>query len=397
MIKLLSRIFIKNNGEYENPKVRGAYGILCGAVGIFLNILLFAGKFIAGTISKSVAVTADAFNNLADAGSSIITMFGFKLAGQKPDPEHPFGHGRFEYISGLLVSIAIILMGIELLKSSVDKIIHPEMTEFSYLTVGILAASILVKLYMSFYNKNIGKKIDSAALKATGTDSLSDTISTVVVLISVIVSHYFKIAIDGYCGLAVAAFVLYSGIKSAKETITPLLGIPPDPEFVKQVEETVLKYEGVTGIHDMIVHDYGPGRLMVSLHAEMATDENSDIFKMHDIIDNIEKDIKENLNCEITIHLDPVAANDERTNRLKEEVTTILNGLDKVLTLHDFRIVPGETHTNLIFDIVIPFKYRMSDNEISEYMKKAIHEMDDGQYFAVINIDHAYVKPPQKA
>ena len=397
MIKLLSRIFIKNNGEYENPKVRGAYGILCGAVGIFLNILLFAGKFIAGTISKSVAVTADAFNNLADAGSSIITMFGFKLAGQKPDPEHPFGHGRFEYISGLLVSIAIILMGIELLKSSVDKIIHPEMTEFSYLTVGILAASILVKLYMSFYNKHIGKKIDSAALKATGTDSLSDTISTVVVLISVIVSHYFKIAIDGYCGLAVAAFVLYSGIKSAKETITPLLGIPPDPEFVKQVEETVLKYEGVTGIHDMIVHDYGPGRLMVSLHAEMATDENSDIFKMHDIIDNIEKDIKENLNCEITIHLDPVAANDERTNRLKEKVTAILNGLDKVLTLHDFRIVPGETHTNLIFDIVIPFKYSMSDNEVSEYMKKAIHEMDDGQYFAVINIDHAYVKPPQKA
>lgn len=397
MIKLLSRIFIKNNGEYENPKVRGAYGILCGAVGIFLNILLFAGKFIAGTISKSVAVTADAFNNLADAGSSIITMFGFKLAGQKPDPEHPFGHGRFEYISGLLVSIAIILMGIELLKSSVDKIIHPEMTEFSYLTVGILAASILVKLYMSFYNKHIGKKIDSAALKATGTDSLSDTISTVVVLISVIVSHYFKIAIDGYCGLAVAAFVLYSGIKSAKETITPLLGIPPEPEFVKQVEETVLKYEGVTGIHDMIVHDYGPGRLMVSLHAEMATDENSDIFKMHDIIDNIEKDIKENLNCEITIHLDPVAANDERTNRLKEKVTAILNGLDKVLTLHDFRIVPGETHTNLIFDIVIPFKYSMSDNEVSEYMKKAIHEMDDGQYFAVINIDHAYVKPPQKA
>ena len=397
MIKLLSRIFIKNNGEYENPKVRGAYGILCGAVGIFLNVLLFAGKFIAGTISKSVAVTADAFNNLADAGSSIITMFGFKLAGQKPDPEHPFGHGRFEYISGLLVSIAIILMGIELLKSSVDKIIHPEMTEFSYLTVGILAASILVKLYMSFYNKHIGKKIDSAALKATGTDSLSDTISTVVVLISVIVSHYFKIAIDGYCGLAVAAFVLYSGIKSAKETITPLLGIPPEPEFVKQVEETVLKYEGVTGIHDMIVHDYGPGRLMVSLHAEMATDENSDIFKMHDIIDNIEKDIKENLNCEITIHLDPVAANDERTNRLKEKVTAILNGLDKVLTLHDFRIVPGETHTNLIFDIVIPFKYSMSDNEVSEYMKKAIHEMDDGQYFAVINIDHAYVKPPQKA
>ena len=316
MLKFLAKLFIKTPREYDDPATRRAYGVLCGAVGILLNILLFAGKFIAGSLAKSVAVTADAFNNLADAGSSVITMIGFRLAGQKPDKEHPFGHGRFEYIAGLLVSAAIILMGVELLKTSVEKIIAPQAVEFSVLTAVILVFSVAVKIYMAVYNGSLGKKLASPALAAAARDSLSDSIATAVVLVSSAVGHFLRINIDGWCGAAVAVFVLRAGIMSVRDTLAPLLGTEPDPEFVKRINDIVLSYPEISAIHDLIIHDYGPGRQIISLHAEMPTESGSDIFKLHDIVDNAERRLRQELGCDATIHLDPVAAEDEQTQML---------------------------------------------------------------------------------
>lgn len=390
MIKLLSKLFIREYRNYESPSVRSAYGVLCGGFGIFLNILLFIGKFIAGSLAKSVAVTADAFNNLSDAGSSVITLLGFRLARQKPDPEHPFGHGRIEYISGLLVSAAIILMGAELLKSSIEKIIHPEEIQFSVLTAIILAVSILIKLYMSLYNRAIGNKINSTALHATSQDSFSDCIATSVVLVSSLIAHFFKLNIDGYCGLAVAAFVIYSGINSIKDTISPLLGSATDPEFVKKIEIIIKSFPNISGIHDLIVHDYGPGRLMISLHAEMPVTDDYDIFEMHDIIDSAERKLESELGCEATIHLDPVAGNDEKTALLKKQMLDIIHRLSPKLSLHDFRVVPGPTHTNLIFDVVVPFDLALTFNEIRKYIDDSLKSWEDGVYYTVVNFDRPF-------
>ena len=390
MIKLLSRIFIKHYKNYESPAVRSSYGVLCGGFGIFLNILLFIGKFIAGTLAKSVSITADAFNNLADAGSSIITLLGFRLARQKPDIKHPFGHGRIEYIAGLLVSAAIILMGFELAKSSISKIISPEPIEFSVLTAAILVCSILVKLYMVFYNKSIGKKIKSSTLGATALDSCSDCIATSVVLVSSLIAHFFKINIDGYCGVLVAAFVIYSGIRSLQETITPLLGQSPDKEFIDRIQKLIEKFPEITGIHDLIVHDYGPGRLMISLHAEMPVHEDSDIFAMHDIIDNAERLLSKELECLVTIHLDPTRANDEKVAELKAKTVNVLHGISPGLSLHDFRVVPGPTHTNLIFDVVIPFDLKLKEDEIIEKLNSAVADWDDAKYYVVVSFDRPY-------
>ena len=387
MIKLLSKIFIKDRENYESPAVRSAYGVLCGGFGIFLNVLLFVGKYIAGTIARSVAITADSFNNLADAASSIMTMLGFHLSRQKPDTEHPFGHGRIEYITGLLVSAAIILMGVELLKSSFTKILHPEAIEFSWLTAAILIAGILVKLYMFMYNRATGKKINSSALHATAQDSLSDCIATSVVLAASIVSHFFKLNIDGYCGLAVALFVIYSGIMSVKDTITPLLGETPDPELIKKIEALVLSYPEISGIHDLIVHDYGPGRLMISVHAEVPVTADFDVFAMHDVIDNAERRLAGELGCEATIHLDPVASDDELTTGLKKRITEIVTSISDELTLHDFRVVPGPSHTNLIFDVVVPFDSKLSFDEIKSGIDSAVESMNDGIYYAVVHFD----------
>lgn len=391
MITLLSRIFIKNRDDYADPKVRGAYGVLCGAVGILLNILLFTGKLIAGGIARSVAITADAFNNLSDAGSSIISMLGFKLASQKPDTEHPFGHGRFEYIAGLLVSAAIILMGFELLKSSIQKIIHPEPTEFSILVVVILCVSVAVKLYMFFYNRRIGKRIKSPALAATAGDSLSDSVATSVVLIATIVGHFTGLMIDGWCGALVSLFVLYSGVKAMRETIAPLLGQTPEPEFVQKIEDIVTSYDRIAGIHDLVIHDYGPGRRMVSLHAEVPMTADDDVFNVHDIIDNAERRLREELGCDATIHLDPVAAGDEQTAFLKEEMTAALHGIDPALMLHDFRIVPGPTHTNMIFDVVVPFDFSMTPEQVKAKVEAAAEKMEGGKYYAVVTIDRPFV------
>ena len=394
MLKFLAKMFIKTPREYDDPATRRAYGVLCGAIGILLNILLFAGKFIAGSLAKSVAVTADAFNNLADAGSSVITMIGFRLAGQKPDKEHPFGHGRFEYIAGLLVSAAIILMGVELLKTSVEKIIAPQAVEFSVLTAVILVFSVAVKIYMAVYNGSLGKKLASPALAAAAKDSLSDSIATAVVLVSSAVGHFLRINIDGWCGAAVAVFVLRAGIMSVRDTLAPLLGTEPDPEFVKRINDIVLSYPEISAIHDLIIHDYGPGRQIISLHAEMPTESGSDIFKLHDIVDNAERRLRQELGCDATIHLDPVAAEDEHTQMLHERMEAALFEINSGLTMHDFRIVPGPTHTNLIFDVVVPYDNKMPQAEILEKIEYAAAELpsgkNGGKYYAVVRFDRPF-------
>lgn len=388
MITLLSKIFIKDRTDYLSPAVRRAYGTLCSIVGIFLNILMFAGKFIAGTIAKSVSITADAFNNLSDAASSIITLLGFRLAGKKPDPNHPFGHGRIEYLSGLAVSVLILVMGFELLKSSVTKIFNPEPIVPSMLAGGIMVAAILIKVYMAIYNKGIGKKIDSAAMAAVAADSLSDTISTFVVLLSMIVYKLFDVNIDAYAGVLVAVLILKTGIESVRDTIAPLLGQAPEPELVNKIEEIVMSQEHVVGIHDFIVHDYGPGRLFVSLHAEVPGD--IDIFVLHDEIDNAEFDLRREIGCEPTIHMDPVVVNDERVIAMKAKIEEIINSYDATLTFHDFRMVPGETHTNLLFDVVVPAKYKKSNEEVEAELKELIESQCDG-CFAVMHVEQSYV------
>jgi len=387
MVTLLAKLFIPHRKDYKNPRVRQLYGMLCGIVGILLNIFLFIGKLLAGTLSHSIAITADAFNNLSDAGSSFITLAGFKLAAGKPDPDHPYGHGRIEYLSGLFVSMLILLMAVELIKSSVDKIMHPSQTTFSLLVLIILLVSIMVKVYMAFYNYSIGAKIDSAALKATATDSRSDTISTLLVVISSLVTHFTDYQIDGYCGLLVGLFILYSGFQAAKDTINPLLGQAPDKEFVNQVEEIVMRHPLVLGIHDMMVHDYGPGRVMVSLHAEVPS--NGDILEIHDMIDHIENELHEVLNCEATIHMDPLVHDDPVINETKEKVSRIILEIDEALHFHDFRMVKGPTHTNVIFDILVPYRFSIPDDELVNIIKKEIQAMDS-TYFAVIKVDHSY-------
>lgn len=389
MITLLSRWFIRDRDHVTDPAVRRAYGQLCGLTGIGLNVLLFIGKFLAGTISGSIAITADAFNNLSDAGSSVITLLGFRLAGRKPDPEHPFGHGRIEYISGLIVSGLILLMGAELAKTSFDKILHPAAVDFSVIAMVILAVSILVKLYMSLYNRRIGKKINSAAMAATAADSISDAISTSAVLAAMLVAKFSGLMIDGYVGMIVAVLILISGVKAAKETIAPLLGQAPETEFVQQIERIVMSHPPICGIHDLVVHDYGPGRVMISLHAEVPA--GGDMLELHDVIDNAEIALRRELNCEAVIHMDPIVTDDGITSELRAKVSELVKTIDERITIHDFRIVPGNTHTNLIFDAVVPFDIGISAQEVSERISRLVSGMDSN-YFAVVLVEHSYVK-----
>lgn len=388
MVSFLSRIFIKNRENYQMPQVRQAYGMLCGAVGIALNIFLFIGKWLAGTLSGSIAITADAFNNLSDAGSSVITLIGFKLSGQKPDPEHPFGHGRMEYISGLFVSVAILIMGFELIKTSVEKILHPEAIDSSPVVLGILAVSILAKLYMCFYNRSIGKKISSSAMEATANDSLSDTVSTALVLAATLISQFTGLLLDGWLGVLVGIFIFYTGITTMKDTINPLWGQAPEKDFVKHIEEIVMAHETVHGIHDLIVHDYGPGRLMISLHAEVSATGN--LLLIHDEIDNIETELQSKLHCAATIHMDPIVTDNEEVNRLREVVGEMARSLDSSLTIHDFRMVEGPTHINLIFDVAIPFACKLTDVEVISALRASVRSLPGPQYFAVIQADRVY-------
>lgn len=390
MVVLLAKFMGIEN--YAADKKRSAYGKLCGIVGIFLNILLFLGKFIAGMISNSIAITADAFNNLSDAGSSLVTLIGFKLSEQKPDSEHPFGHGRMEYLSGLVVSAVILMMGFELVKDSIDKILHPTEVEFSIIVLSILIVSILLKLYMALYNFQYGKKYESGTLKATATDSLSDCVSTTVVLIATVIGHYTDVQIDGFCGIAVGILIFVAGINASRETLDPLLGQPPEPEFVDQIEEMVLSFdkETIIGIHDLIVHDYGPGRRVISLHAEVPAE--GDMLALHDVIDNLEMKLRTELGCLTTIHMDPVVTTDERVAELKEKCNEIIKNIGTKLTLHDFRVVFGDTHINLIFDVVIPFEFALSDAETIKLIQEKIWEKIGKKYFIVVTIDKPAVR-----
>ena len=388
MISLLAKWLIPHREQVEDSAVRRAWGALCGFVGIGLNILLFAGKLAAGTLSGSIAITADAFNNLSDAGSSVVPLLGFRLAGKKPDAGHPFGHGRLEYVSGLVVAGLILLMGAELAKSSVDKILHPEAVTFSWLAAGILLASIGVKLYMYLYNRAVGKKIKSAAMSATAADSLSDTAATSAVLLAMVIGKLTNVQLDGWVGLVVALFILWSAVQAARDTISPLLGQAPDPMLVKEIESLVMAHDTVVGIHDLVVHDYGPGRCIISLHAEVPADEQ--VLELHDVIDNIEEELAQKLHCEAVIHMDPVVVGDPTVTALHQQVAALVKTIDPRITIHDFRMVPGQTHTNLIFDAVIPFDERLTRQQVADRIRQMVSEME-GDYRAVVKVENSYV------
>ena len=386
MIEQLARLFLKPE-ERDAASLRRGYGVLCGAVGVCLNVLLFLGKFLAGRLAGSIAITADAFNNLSDAGSSFVTLLGFRLAGQKPDVHHPFGHGRIEYLSGLVVSMLILLMGFELGRSSLAKILHPAPVDSGPLVLGILCVSIAVKLYMTFYNRRLGKKLDSPALLATAADSLSDSAATAAVLLATLAGQAFRVSLDGWAGLLVAAFILWSGVQSARDTIDPLLGTPPTPEFVRQIRELVLASPGIIGLHDLIVHDYGPGRRMLSLHAEVSASE--DVLVLHDEIDNVERELRERLGCEAVIHMDPIVTDDGVTAETRRKVADLIHCIDDAINIHDFRMVAGPTHTNVIFDAVVPYNFRLTDRVVEEKIRTVVRTLD-GSYYAVVRVERSY-------
>lgn len=389
MIELLAKRFIRDRENVKDPTVRRAYGTLCGAVGIALNILLFIGKFFAGTISGSIAITADAFNNLSDAGSSAVTLLGFRLAGRKPDPEHPFGHGRIEYISGLIVAGLILLMGVELVKTSVGKIFHPEAVDLTAVALVILAVSVAVKIYMGLYNRSVGKRIASPAMLATAKDSFSDAAATAAVLLATVVGKVTGLKIDGWLGLLVAGLILRAAWEAAQETLSPLLGQAPDDEFVRQIHDIVMAHEGILGIHDLVVHDYGPGRVMISLHAEVPAE--GDILELHDVIDNAEMALQRELGCEAVIHMDPVVTGDGITTELRGQVAQLVSTIHPEATIHDFRMVAGPTHTNLIFDAVVPYGGELTNAQVEQRIKEAVRGMA-GNYYAVVKVENAYVR-----
>lgn len=365
---------------------RNKYGMLCGIVGIFLNLTLFAGKLFAGMLSGAISITADAFNNLSDAGSSIITIAGFKMAAQRADEEHPYGHARMEYVATLAVAAIILIMGFELFRDSFGKIIKPQDIEFSWLIVAILLASIAVKCIMAVYNFYFSKKLDSSTLEATGRDSLSDCIATSVVLAATLIAHFSGLNLDGIGGVFVSLFIFYSGISSAREAIDPLLGAKPEPEFVDRLKEMVLDFDkNILGMHDLMVHDYGPGHRIVSFHAEVP--EDGDMVELHDIIDNLERRIRRELGCIVTIHMDPVAIEDEEVAVLKAEVLSVIKGLDSHINMHDFRIIRGDTHTNLVFDIAVPFGYITSDDDICNAIQENVRKKLGKNYYTVIEVD----------
>jgi len=389
--RLLNR-FIPNADQTQDPAVRQRYGQLAGGVGIALNLLLFLGKLLAGVLTASIAVTADAFNNLSDAASSVVTLLGFRLAGQEADEEHPFGHGRAEYLAGLIVSLVILLVGVELAQNSVRKIFHPEEIAFSWLSCVILGVAILTKLWMFFFNRTLSRRIQSSAMAATAADSLSDAVATGLVLLSTLVEHWLHLQIDGLAGLLVAAFILKTGWESAKDTLDPLLGRPMDAELAADIDRIVRAHPHILGIHDLIYHDYGPGRAMMSFHAEVPAD--GDMLELHDIIDHIERELKNRHHIDTVIHMDPVVW-DERTRQLKEQVLALAQALDPALTIHDFRITAGPMHTNLIFDVVVPYGFRLTDGQVREELSRGIRELSE-KYYAVIQVDHSYISQEER-
>ena len=372
MTDLLVKLFVKNSDDVKNSAVRTAYGRLAGIVGIICNVLLFAGKLAVGTLSGSVSVTADAFNNLSDASSSIISLIGFKLAEMPADREHPYGHGRYEYISGLVVAALVMVIGVELFKTSIEKIFNPEEVSFSIVTAIVLAVSALVKCWMMFFGRKLGKRINSQTLTATAADSRNDVISTCAVLAASVISHFSGVELDGYVGLAVAVFIIINGYGLIKETLDPILGRAPEPERIKAIQDKIMSYEGVLGTHDLIIHDYGPGRQFASVHVEMPAE--IDPLISHDLMDNIEKDFWMSESLHMSVHYDPVVTTDPKVCEFRSWITENISRIDNRLSVHDIRMVKGNTHTNVIFDCVLPVDSKMSDNELKEKVSAAVKE-----------------------
>ena len=373
------------------PSVRAAYGNLASWVGILCNLALCVGKFMVGTLSGSISVAADAVNNLSDASSSVVSLLGFRLGSRPADEEHPYGHARFEYLSGLAVAVMVLVIGLELGKTSLGKILAPTPVTFSWVTVGVLAASILVKLWMALFNRKVGGRIHSGALIATAADSRNDVLATGAVLAAALISHFARVELDGWMGLAVALFILYSGVGLVKSTIDPLLGLAPDPELVKYIHERVMSYPNVLGTHDLMVHDYGPGRQFASVHVEMAAE--GDVMASHDVIDNIERDFLENDGLHVVIHFDPIVTSDERVGDMRRWLSEAVKEIDGALTIHDLRMVPGPTHTNLIFDCVVPAGFAMSELDVKQAIKHLVRKKDP-RYFCVITVECGYAALP---
>lgn len=388
MTKLLIRLFIKDAQNVANPAVRSAYGILSGAVGIVCNLLLTSAKFLIGTLTNSIAITADAVNNLSDAGSSAVTLFSFKAANRPADDEHPFGHGRIEYIAALGVAFLILLMGLELVRSSVDKIMHPEAITFSAPALIVLLLSIGVKIWMAVFNRSLGRRIHSPAVGAVVMDSISDTAATTVSMLALILSRFTALPLDGYLGVVVALFIFYTGIQIVRDTIGNLLGQAPDPKLVKALESEILAFDGVVGVHDLIVHDYGPNRIFASAHAEVPS--NEDVMKSHDTIDLIEREIKKKFHLDIVIHMDPIVVDDAHINRLRLQLVEIVQSVDPSFKIHDFRMVDGPTHTNLIFDLVVPHNCKMKKSDIYQRVNALVCALNS-QYYTVITVEHSFV------
>ena len=369
------------------PEGKASIGKISGLVGILANIILAAAKFFIGTITASMSITADALNNLTDAASSLITLIGFKLSEQPADKEHPYGHARFEYLSALAVSVLIIFIGYELGKSSVDKILHPTETTLTTVSVIVLVLSIIVKLWLSFFNKKLGRAINSPALIATSADSRNDVITTTAVLAAAVIEYFTKFSTDGFMGLAVAIFILYSGVTLARETVSPLLGENATPELKENIVDYISSCPKVLGYHDLMVHDYGMGRRFASLHVEM--DRNEDPFVCHELIDDMERECKKSHGVELVIHYDPVVTGDPALDKLKEDVCRILTDIDTRITIHDFRAVLGDSHTNIIFDAVLPSDTQKSPTEITQIIEYTLAEKDGKKYYAVITFDSA--------
>ncbi len=392
MTNLLVRLFVKNADDVSNPAVRTRYGQFAGIVGIICNVFLCLSKGIIGIVAGSVSIVADAVNNLSDAASNIISLLGFKLASRPADPEHPYGHGRYEYLSGLAVAVVIVIIGVELVQTSLDKVLNPTATEFNLVVVAILVLSILVKLWMAVFNRTIGKHISSTTLEATAVDSRNDVISTGVVLVCAVISSQTGIDLDGWVGIAVGVFIIYSGAQLVRETVSPLLGQAPDPALVEHIHSKIMSYPGVLGTHDLMVHDYGPGRQFASAHVEMAAE--ADPLESHDLIDNIEQDFKNDDRLIVTLHYDPIVTNDPEVRDMRNWIDSQVKLIDGRLSIHDLRTVPGPTHTNVLFDCVRPADLPLSEDELQDRVAKLVEDRYPGT-ICKVTIDQSYVSSKQ--
>ena len=392
MTETLVRLFVKNSRDTTDPAVRTAYGNLASWVGIFCNLLLCAGKFLAGTLSGSISIAADAVNNLSDASSSVVSLIGFKLGVRPADDEHPYGHARFEYLAGLAVAVMVLVIGVELLKSSVDKILHPAAVTFSWVAMAVLAASIAVKLWMSLFNRTLGKRINSGSLIATAADSRNDVLTTSAVLVASLISHFANVELDGWMGAAVALFILYSGVGLIKDTIDPLLGLAPDPELVQYIHDKIMSYPGVLGTHDLMVHDYGPGRQFASVHVELAAED--DVMASHELIDDIERDFLKNDRLPVVIHFDPIVTSDAQVGDMRRWLAGAVKTIDPSLSIHDLRMVPGVNHTNVIFDCVTPPDFAMGSARLKDAIARLVREKDPS-YRCVITVETSFAAVPR--